>query len=538
MTNNYEVKSLNRRDFMKFFGFSTAAMSSISSLVSCTPDALNSGTPKAPIFGISPSDKDALVLADGLKYDILIGHGDKINDQDAFGFNNDYINYVELSSDNILLWVNHEYPHPLFVSGWDMESEKLKSHVDLEMKALGGSIIELKKVDQKWEVVKDSKFNRRLDAFTKIPFARGVEIQSQNYAIGTFANCAGGKTPWGTILTCEENFHDFYGDVLKSGKQKESTYGWDKYYPVHHPHHYGWVVEVDLKTGSAKKHTSIGRFAHECCTVTFAKNGKVVAYSGDDKGNEFVYRFVSSTNNSLDEGELFVADLENGKWLSLDINKSDILKKNFKDQLDVQIHAREAGKLLGATPCDRPEDIEIHPITGEVFICMTNNYKPKDLSDTRNNFYGKILKISPKNSDHGDIEFVASDFLLGSETTGIACPDNLVFDQKGNIWLTNDISGTMMNHYPYTSFKNNGLFFIPTSGKNAGLAFQVASAPKDAELTGPCFSSDYKTLFLSVQHPGEKSESLSSLTSHWPDGGNAKPRPCVVQIYGDFNFPV
>ena len=108
----------------------------------------------------------------------------------------------------------------------------------------------------------------------------------------------------------------------------------------------------------------------------------------------------------------------------------------------------------------------------------------------------------------------------------------MIFDRKGNLWVTTDISGKSMHQAPYTEFKNNGLFFIPMSGADAGKPFLVATAPRDAELTGPEFSPDGRTLFLSVQHPGELSPTPAQCTSHWPEGGNSLPRPAVVAISG------
>jgi secreted PhoX family phosphatase len=178
----------------------------------------------------------------------------------------------------------------------------------------------------------------------------------------------------------------------------------------------------------------------------------------------------------------------------------------------------------GATPLNRPEDIEVHPFTGEVYICLTNN---KEIGD----YYGSILKISEHDGDHRSKNFKAEQFLMGG--TDLACPDNLVFDNKGNLWVATDISGSKLNRAPYSKFKNNGLFFVPTSGPNAGRAYQVASAPIHAELTGMSFSSNYKTLFLSVQHPGEYSKDLKNLSSRWPRGGSDIPRSSVVQISGE-----
>ena len=139
-----------------------------------------------------------------------------------------------------------------------------------------------------------------------------------------------------------------------------------------------------------------------------AKDGRVVAYSGDDKADEHLYRFVSSKPNSLDEGELFVADIKKGKWLSLDYEKQAKLQKNFKDQIEVLTFCREAAKILGATPLDRPEDIEIHPKTGDVYVALTNNVE-------RMNFHGSIMKLIPENGDHESENFSASDFLVGGD---------------------------------------------------------------------------------------------------------------------------
>ncbi|MDX1409709.1 MAG: DUF839 domain-containing protein, partial [Saprospiraceae bacterium] len=122
--------------------------------------------------------------------------------------------------------------------------------------------------------------------------------------------------------------------------------------------------------------------------------------------------------------------------------------------------------------------------------------------------------------------------LAGGEETGFACPDNLAFDLAGNLWFTSDISGSKMHAEPYTTFKNNGLVLVPRIGKQAGQVLQIASAPRDAELTGPWFAPDGETLFLSVQHPGELTTSLDNMTSHWPEGGTSMPKPAVVAITG------
>ncbi|WP_408098726.1 PhoX family protein [Peredibacter sp. HCB2-198] len=501
---------MNRRDFLQFLGVSGV----LATLPGCSTTSPFSSSSKLP--GLAPSLEDKLLTAEGLNYKILIRYGDAINKTEKFGFNNDFIAFHPLKENHGILWVNHEYVSPTF-------DARTKANIDREKTEVGGSLLEVKKVDGQWTVINNSPYNRRLDANTKIPFAAGAKVKGAAIATGTMGNCAGGKTPWGTFLTCEENYDMFWGERHRDGKTTESWLGWEKFYPMP-PEHYGWVVEIEPLTGKAKKHTSMGRCAHECAAVTKAKNGKIVAYTGDDHADEHFYKFISDSDNSLDKGKLYVASLEKGQWISLDIDDQPILKKTFKTQTDVLIYAREAAKLVGATPLDRPEDIEFDPLTGNVLVTLTNNKK-------RNNFYGSILKIMEDNNDPGSLTFKHEVFLAGGPTHHFACPDNMVFDPKGNLWFTTDMSGDVIDKGPYKGYGNNGLFVFLRSGPHQGQVIRVASAPIDAEFTGPCFSPDYKTLFLSVQHPGEYSESAEKLTSHWPDGG--RPKPAVVMLEGE-----
>lgn len=513
---------VSRRRFVQFLG-GAVAVSQTSLLTSCA-----TGTQYKVKKAVSPKMTDEVELSHGLTYDVVIKWGDKINKQgDTFGFNNDYLAFTPIAGkDNeAILWANHEAPNPMFVSNYT-GGKRTKKQVDAERYSVGGSLVKINKsCCDKWAVDSDSEYGRRVTAATEIPYSNGEKIAGKKTATGTLGNCAGGVTPWGNILTCEENYHDYYGEYEfgKKGKTK-GAYGWDKIYNEH-PYEYGWVVEVNPLTGEAKKHTGIGRYAHECATCIEAKDGRTVVYSGDDKAGECIYKFISKEKGSLSEGDLYVADIKNGKWLSLDIEKQPKLKKMFKSQLELLINTRVAAHAIGATPCDRPEDIEIQPGTANVFVTLTNNKK-------KGNYHGSILKIEEKNGDFLSMEFKANDFVVGGEKAGFSCPDNIVFDKNGNLWMVSDISGSAIGKGPYKSFGNNGLFYIPTKGPNAGKAFQVASAPFDAELTGPCFSPDYKTLFLSVQHPGEKSKSLKDLRSHWPDGGDNIPRPAVIAVYG------
>ncbi len=544
------MKTYKRRAFISFIGkASLGAIITPPFLVACGNNSKPLGIEDKSIEnlkrlgdlvleGLLPSDKDDLLLAKGLNYHVVAKWGDKINHNDTFGFNNDFTCYIPLDEENPkdgLLWVNHEYINPLFVSGFDAMNNspehKTLEQVHKEMYDVGGSIVRIKEENGTWKIVQNDPLNRRITAQTPIQLNWDTPIKGKTTAIGTLSNCSGGITPWKTFLTCEENYDGFFGETEYDENDvpthRSSHYGWEKFYE-YPPEHYGWVVEVDPKDGKTQKHVALGRFAHECCTLYELEDKRVVAYTGDDKNDEHLYKFIGSKPGSLKEGTLYVADTINGKWLALDWESQPILKERFKDQTEVLVRAREAAKLLGASALNRPEDIEIDPLTGNIFVSLTNN-KAKD------DFHGSILKIEETDGQFDALTFKASTYKAGGEESGFSCPDNLAFDLSGNLWITSDMSGSAMNKEegPYMPFKNNSLFVIPRYGKDAGKVIRVASAPKDAELTGPWFSPDGKTLFLSVQHPGEQTRDLNQPTSQWPFDNDHIPKPAVVAIKGD-----
>ncbi|MCP4443536.1 MAG: DUF839 domain-containing protein [Aureispira sp.] len=543
------MKKQDRRSFLQFLGRTGILVGTsgvLGALSSCnensnnttppTTDSTSTSLPKMdfPLKAIQATMEDDIILSEGLQYQVIVRWGDSISEADQFGFNNDYLAFIPLKDNpnEGLLWSNHEYIQELFISGFteDDRSKKTKEQVEKEMYAVGGSIIHIKNNNGTWELVQDNELNRRITAKTMIPFDWDEPIAGATEAMGTLAGCAGGVTPWGTVLSCEENYDMFYGETDHTSPvetvHENSYYGWEKHYPQNKPEHYGWVVEVKLETGEAKKLVALGRCAHECATVFELPDKRLVVYTGDDKNDEHLYKFISSEPGSLRNGTLYVANTEKGEWVSLKYEEQEILQKNFKNQTEVLIRLREAAKLLGATPLNRPEDIEIDPETGNVLVALTNN-KPKG------DYLGQILKIEETNNDKTSLTFKASTFLAGGPEHGFACPDNLAFDQKGNLWFTSDISGSSIGKNQYEAYGNNGLFLVPMSGDQAGEVIQVGSAPKDAEFTGPYFSPDGKTLFLSVQHPGEQSKSLDALTSTWPDGEGNNPKPSVVAISGE-----
>jgi hypothetical protein len=354
--------------------------------------------------------------------------------------------------------------------------------------------------------------------------------------VGTLANCSGGRTPWHTVLSCEENYLDCNGTT---GEGEYRGLRWAEL-----PHHriderqYGWVVEVDpFGELPPVKHSALGRFAHENTAWRLGRTGRLVIYMGDDAQDQYFYKFVSKEKHVptapradqrklLTEGMLYVADFAQGTWLPLDLERNAALKEaGFKSQAEVLLGARDAAKKVEATPIDRPEDCEVHPLDGTVYIALTNSKK-------HGNLFGQIIRLIEDRDDAEGESFRFEIFLAGGPQTGLACPDNLCFDKNGNLWVACDISGAAMHKGAYGPFGNNGYFFVPTSGPSTGEAFQFASGPTDAELTGPWFTEDEDTLFLSIQHPGSGSKSLDQLTSHWPHGGDALPRPAVVAITG------
>jgi len=545
-------KLYDRRHFLEFMGQTSVVLSGLpissalgvlTSACSTTSQSDQSKRPESGgIAALNPSQKDELQLTEGLSYYVLASWGDSINAKnESFGFNNDYVawfpfpdNLKNPGFEEMLLCVNHEAPDPQFVSGYeDSSKSKSKAQVEMEMDSVGVSVLHVRRKlgeKAKWEVVKNSKHNRRISGRTEIPIVAPRDIEGSRLALGTIANCAGGVTPWGTYLTCEENYDSFYGEVLFKGQKRininKESLNWYNHFPQP-PEHYGWVVEIDPWTGAAKKLTGLGRFAHECATTTTAKDGRIVVYTGDDANDQCLYKFISEKPGSLETGKLYVADTLKGKWILLDWKTTPGFKKKFRDQTEVLIRTREAAKMAGGTPLDRPEDIEICPRTKAIYMTLTNNLN-------RGNYFGSIMKLEEKNQDPLSMEFQSSNFLAGGAEVGFACPDNLAFDAKGDLWMTTDISGEKMNKGEYAPFKNNGLFYIPMSGPSAGRAHLVATAPVDSELTGPAFSPDGKTLFLCVQHPGELSKGTKALTSNWPNGGKEIPRPSLVCIEGDW----
>ena len=556
--------SLTRRSFLTSLGMGgyTALVAGATRRTEF-PVARGKANPPDWFEPIAPSREDALVLPKRFGFDRVISWNDALDSKapdgalERFGFNNDFIAYFPIdalegggNSNEGLLWVNHEYPNPLFVSGYtpadfDANTRKTTAQIEVERRAVGGSVLHVRKGPQGWERVSGSTYPRRITAAYPEIALTGPAAPLLASATGSLANCSGGRTPWWTALSCEENYPD-YNTEFRWSDQPESTLDETRY---------GWVMEVDpFGQLPTVKHTALGRFKHENAAVTRGQRGQVVIYMGDDEADQHLYKYVSHSSDNpnspraerrrvLEEGTLYAADLAKGRWIPLVyteavgrlIRSSSAFAKakavdptlRITNQAELLIHTRLAARALGATMVDRCEDCEVHPLDGSVYVAMTNNTK-------HGNLYGHIVRIVEDDDDAASESFRYEIFLAGGPQSGLACPDNLAFDRHGNLWVVCDMSSDKIGAGAYRPFGNNGLYMVPTRGPAAGDAFQFASGPNDSELTGPWFTEDGQTLFLSVQHPGELSPTLDKLTSHWPDGGDALPKPTVVAIRGPF----
>jgi secreted PhoX family phosphatase len=568
----------------------------------------NPGTSTGLGFAEVPiGSTDEWVVAKNHTGKVLLAWGDPIHAGDAakdartltaaeqerrFGFNNDYIALVPfpfLNEDRGLLWVNHEVTDGFnMFSGYDAASPKpTAEQVAVELAAHGGTVVEVVKENGTWKVVLGSRYNRRITGTTAMtisgPAAGDAALKTTadptgTSVLGMFNNCGGGITPWGTILTCEENFNQYFANAEKlSGKakatatrlgiaDKASGKRWEDHVArfdlakePNEVNRFGWVVEIDpFEPGLApRKHTALGRFKHEAATVVMSAAGKPVVYTGDDQTFEYVYKFVgdkaptfnrAENRDLLDKGTLHVATFKadgTGTWTPLVISDKRLTAGGFTSQADICLRTREAADLVGATKMDRPEDIETNPVNKRVYIALTNNTSrgvgTNPTTDEANprvrNTHGQVLELVEDGGDPAARTFTWSIFLLAgpqsddtrqfdggfsAEASDISCPDNLTFDPAGNLWIATD-------GQPSAIKQNDALFAMSTTGPDRALPKRFFTAPLGAEVTGPFITPDGRNLFASIQHPGEGGN-LASPQSTWPGHRAGYPRPAVVVV--------
>lgn len=612
------AKRLSRRDVLRgSSGFAALAASgglAGAADVSTTPGMASKST--LTFTDLKRIYDETHHVAEGYRAEVLIRWGDKVlpgapefdpakqsmeSQSQQFGYNCDHIGifplpYGSSNADRALLAINHEYPDPqimfpgLVTTEDDAGKVVSKEQVDVELASIGLSVVEVERKDGKWSLADGSSMNRRITGFTEFTIsgpAAGHALMKTSAdptgtkVLGMSTNCAGGVTPWGTVLTCEEWSGSFFGgdpaktsnkEALESaGMASEDYYGaarfYDRFNVEKEPNEFNrflWVVEIDPYEPASPpvKRTALGRFGHEGAAPVLNKDGRVVVYLGDDDYFQCLYRFVSKgTYNSgdrkanmgiLDEGALSVAKFDEGgklTWLPMVQGQGPLTAENgFPDQATVLINARMAAVKLGATQMDRPEDIEVSPTTGRVYCAMTKNKKRgadnlNPANPRAENKWGHIVELIPPgvgaDADHAadgftwDLLVLAGDpakpeigatFNPGTTPDGwFATPDNLAMDARGRLWVATD----GQNDFDIA----DGIFAMDVEGPGRGLSKAMFGCPKGAEATGPRFAPDGKSLFLSVQHPGEDSENIEKLSTRWPDFKDGMPpRPSVVVI--------
>ena len=576
---------------------------------------------KAPVLGFKPVPfgfDDKVVVPEGYRAEVLYAWGDPVGvagnmpmfRQDGSntaaeqavqaGMHHDGMAYFPLplgatGSKHGLLALNHEYTDDglLHVGGmkpWNAD-KVLKSQY-----AHGVSVVEVEATGQGWRVVRPSRYARRIHANTPMGIsgpARGhklmqTEADPQGVEIlGTLNNCANGQTPWGTYLTCEENWDGYFvndsGTLSANEKRyginnKGAGYNWaqedfrfDLQLNPNEANRFGWVVEIDPFDAKSKpvKHSALGRFKHEGATVTIAPSGHAVVYMGDDQRFEYIYKFVSKNKYNpknrkanmglLSEGTLYVARFNadgSGEWLPLVHGQNGLTADNgFADQGEVVIMARLAADKVGATKMDRPEWIAVNPRQpGEVYCTLTNNSdrgkegKPgADAANPRNgNLFGHIIRWHEAAGDAAAAGFKWDIFVLAGrpdaakpEHVGnikgdsFGSPDGLKFDHNGVLWVQTDVSTSTVNMKEYKGMGNNQMMaVVPESGEFR----RFLTGPNGCEITGLAFTPDNKTMFVNIQHPGEPDSERNdpakpTAISTWPDGANAgRPRAATVVV--------
>jgi hypothetical protein len=558
------------------------------------------------------STSDQVIVPDGYQANILISWGDPLF-KDApefdpsgngnaetqllqFGDNTDGMSLFPINADRAVMAVNNEYCNYGYLFNHD-GTHLTAADVAKSQAAVGVSVFEIVRDGDYWRVDKSGVLNRRITASTPMKItgpAAGHPLLQTKYdpngkkVLGTFAICANGQTPWGTYLTCEENFNLSFGSKRsRPSSFKEKRYGlksgqslsqWEQHDPrfdiVETPNEanrFGWVVEIDPfnPNSTPLKRTALGRFFHENSAIVINDDGHVVVYMGDDAKGEHLYKFVSKMkyikgnddNNRrlLEDGTLYVAKFDGdttdlkgtGRWIALKHGENGLTIENgFADQAEVLIYARLAASVVGATTMDRPEWVAVHPDKQSVYCTLTNNNKrgkdevqpPNAVNPRVNNLYGHIVRWTPKQGDHTNDEFnwdlyvlagnpnVHSDAGAGSANINsenmFNSPDGIGFDAAGRLWILTD--GKDTNTGDYKGMGNNQML---CGDPHTGEIKRFMTGPNNAEVTGLCFSEDNKTMFVGIQHPGEGLKTAKgSFASNFPDGGNSKPRSSIVMI--------
>ncbi|MEU0675278.1 PhoX family protein [Streptomyces sp. NPDC006172] len=507
-----------------------------------------------------------------------------------------------------LLVANHEYTDEILMfRGYDAANPtREQAEIAWAAHGLSAVVVEEDRRTGRLTAVPRHPLNRRVTATTEFritgpaagsPLLRTSADPTGRKVFGTLNNCSGGTTPWGTTLHGEENFNQYFAN---SGRATDKRYGigagaserkwerFDKRFDVaqepNEVHRFGYVVEFDPydPASTPRKHTALGRFKHEAATVRLTDDGRPVVYSGDDERFDYFYKFVGSKRmrrggsraarehnlSLLDEGTLYVAKLTgdspaseidgtgklpgdgefdgSGEWIPLATASARGAVSHVEGMTaeEVFVFTRLAGDKVGATKMDRPEDIEPNPVTGKVYVALTNNGNrgvganaKADEANPRNaNKHGHVLELTERGNRADSTRFAWSLFLVAGDpndpatyfagfpkdgVSPISCPDNLAFDPHGNLWISTD--GSQLGSH-------DGLFGVATRGARRGELKQFLTVPNGAETCGPIVQE--RRVVVAVQHPGElDGASVENPKSVWPDGPGKIVRPAVVAVW-------
>ncbi|MCX2929319.1 PhoX family phosphatase [Mycobacterium sp. CVI_P3] len=468
-------EAMSRRSALKAAGVAVLAVGAGSALAACggaetKPTAQSTATTSAPppappagmnFAAVAPNIEDAVVVPKDYQQAVVISWGDPVlpgapafdvTKQNAaaqrqqFGFNNDFAGLLPIdgSPGHYLLVVNHEYTTERFMYPGYNEKQPTRDQFETSVAAHGLSVVEVERTPEGLKPVL-GRYNRRITAdspFTLVGPAAGSEFVKTaadpggRTVSGTVNNCSGGVTPWGTVLSGEENFNSYFGSAEGAKaptpidadrwkrygiKLKPSERLWETFEPRFDPtktpnevNRFGYVVELNPWDPQSVpvKHSAMGRFKHEAANIYVTPDGTVVAYSGDDERFDYMYKFVSAKQiqpgrdgaamahnmTILDEGTLYVAKLStdipanqidgsgtlpadgsfrgSGTWLPLLRTGSDGAADSLVDGMtaqEVAVFTRFAADKAGATKMDRPEDFEANPTSGKVYVALTNN---------------------------------------------------------------------------------------------------------------------------------------------------------------------
>jgi secreted PhoX family phosphatase len=590
---------LDRRGFLG----GSAGATLLALLEGCrTSGPLSAARGSGPLLGFTAvpmSRADAVVVPPGYEYRVVNAWGDPLMPgapafrSDASqpaaaqrrqaGMNHDGMAFFplprgSLAADRGLLAVNFEYTDDNLLTTEGMEPWTAEK-VSKSQAAHGIGVFEVSfgagADGARWRTVASSRYGRRITANTTIDLtgpAAGHDLLKTDddptgrLVKGTFNNCAGGRTPWGTWLSCEENVAPYFVDDSTGQRTRlAERYGiptskdswgfrWQEFDPrfdaarhPNEPNRHGWVVELDPYDPSASpiKRTALGRMAHEGATATLARDGRVVLYMGDDDFRskfEHIYKFVSDrapaagglkeNQDLLDRGTLYAARFNTdgtGTWLPLTFGTGPLTAANgFPSQADVLIGARLAADALGATYMDRPEWVAVHPQTKEVFCTLTNNSargkgKPA-LTDTplgadaanprAPNTMGHIVRWQEDGADPAATRFVWNVFLQAGDPKHSDplkrgnVKDQVAFAQPDGLYI--DDRGVLWIQTDSSSQNMAGKDWdgignnqMLAADPSTGEVRRFLTAPVGSEVTGIAMAPDLRTLFVNIQHPGE-----------------------------------